>query len=143
MKRTRTLLLSVLVVVLAAAVPAGAEQIVVRLIQASNKQGAPDPQLSDLLPDLQKTLRWSHYRQVAAATVRPKETGTDRLILGPRLKLELTYKGLLGRQLALDVKLFLDDRVALTGSAKLGDKHICIGGPQADNEAWLLSLQRR
>lgn len=119
------------------------DQIKVRLIQASHKQAEPDPQLADVLPDLKKMLRWPHYQQVAVATSQVKTRGTDTLPLGSRLKLELAYKGFQGKQLVVEVKLFLDDQVVLISSAKLGRDHVCIAGSQAGDEAWIVDLQRR
>ena len=135
--------MSVVVATSSLSMEARADQIVVRLIQASNREAAPDPKLADLLPDLKRALRWSHYQQVTTVTSHAKAQGTDVLLLGARLKLELTYKGIQGKQLVVDVKLLLDDQTVLTHTAKLGHDHVCIAGNQAGDEAWIIDLQRR
>ncbi len=119
------------------------EQLVVRLIQASKKTGESDAELRDILPSL-KNLGWARFEQVSLATRPVQDKGViDRLKLGDRLTLELAFKGHQGKQLVVDVKLLLDGKEVLNGTAKLGQGDVCLTGRQAGDEAWIVHIKRR
>ena len=119
------------------------EQLVIRLIQASKNAGESDAELRDILPAL-KNLGWSRFQQVSLATRPVQDKGIiDRLKLGDRLILELAFRGREGKQLVVDVKLFLDSKEVLSGAAKFGQGDVCLTGRQAGDEAWIVHIKRR